>query len=177
MKNVPHLRCQGIIRVWIPALTLRLGSGQARWANLFRAPGTGWMRDGSIDWITHSKRGKNERRNQRGNGGLNRMRSGTCSAARLAEGERRPRGEAKKRTTRVKRWHPGRKFARMSVSEAHCTFVKVAEPDSAWQAPETTEVSIKFLASGSTVPARTIEPSFPLSPRNSRCLPDCVPVT
>lgn len=52
-KNLPHLRCQWVFRVWIPALTLRLRSGQARWANLFRASGTGWMRDGSIDFLDY----------------------------------------------------------------------------------------------------------------------------
>ena len=45
MKNVPHLRCLGIFRVWIPALTRR--------ANLFRTSGAGWMRDGSIDLLDY----------------------------------------------------------------------------------------------------------------------------
>src|SRR5258708_5072917 len=62
-------------------------------------------------------------------------------------------------------------------SNAHCIFVKVPAPDSAWQAPDTVELRVRILASGSVVPFIRIEPSFPLSPRNSSFDPVCVPVT
>ena len=52
----------------------------------------------------------------------------------------------------------------------------VPTPDSAWQAPDTTELRFSVLASLSVVPFKTIEPSFPLSPRSSRFDPVNVPV-
>src|SRR5882757_900541 len=62
-------------------------------------------------------------------------------------------------------------------SIAYCIFVKVAAPDSAWQAPDTAELRVRIFASGSMVPFKRIEPSFPVSPRNSSFDPLWVPVT
>jgi hypothetical protein len=59
----------------------------------------------------------------------------------------------------------------------HCTFVKVPAPDSAWQVPDTVEVSVMVLPSLSVVPLKTTEPSVAPSPCNSKFIPDSVPAT
>jgi len=43
---------------------------------------------------------------------------------------------------------PGARAGRV-FSNAHCIFVKVPAPDSAWQAPDTVELRVRILASGS----------------------------
>src|SRR6266436_594485 len=66
---------------------------------------------------------------------------------------------------------------RFLITKSHCTFVKVPAPDSAWQVPDTIELSVRVLPSLSLVPLKTMEPSVPPSPFNSKFIPDSVPAT